>query len=137
MPKRLAALLMLATVLAGVAAEAATPSAKNRPVSFRAQIAPIFERECAFCHTATDPHGALTLEPHVARAQLVGAASSESLLLRVEPGRPEKSYLYAKLTGEHRKVGGLGTKMPPGWQSLPATDLSLIKRWIREGAKDN
>lgn len=110
--------------------------ARPGPVSFERQIAPLLERECAFCHTSAEPYGGLSLEPDVAHEQIVRSPSSQSQLLRIRPGSPTKSYLYLKLTGEHRQAGS-GTKMPPGWQSLSGDDLALIERWIRQGGKDN
>jgi mono/diheme cytochrome c family protein len=55
---------------------------------------------------------------------------------RSEPGSPEKSYLYHKITGTQDEVGGSGERMPKGGQ-LSDAEIATIRAWIAEGALDN
>lgn len=99
------------------------------PVSFAAQIQPIFDANCVGCHGQGGNAG-LDLRSGVSRANLVSVDAQASAGQRVVPGDARSSVLYLRLTGD-----GLGT-MPPGG-SLDATTLELVRRWIDEGAADN
>ncbi|MEJ2051488.1 MAG: hypothetical protein P8Y60_16925 [Calditrichota bacterium] len=54
-------------------------------------------------------------------------------LLLVDPGHPDKSYLMNKIEGTQV----VGERMPMGKPPLPDTDIKMIRRWIKDGAKDN
>jgi len=107
------------------------------PVSFSADVQPIFAGNCAlpFCHTGPVPQQHLDLSPRRAYASLVGVPSVECPgTARVQPSAPEQSYVIAKLAGEG--VCFVGSRMPLGGV-LPAADIETIRRWISEGALDN
>ena len=107
------------------------------PVSFSADVQPIFAAKCAlpFCHSGPQPQQQLDLVPRRAYAALVGVQSVECPgMARVQPGAPEQSYLLAKLAGEG--VCFVLSRMPFGGV-LPAADIETIRRWISEGALDN
>jgi hypothetical protein len=55
---------------------------------------------------------------------------------RIEPGSPERSYLYHKITGTQADVGGSGERMPKGGQ-LSDAEIQTIRTWIAQGALDN
>lgn len=107
------------------------PTVKVDP-SFATDIVPIFTR--AGC-TASGCHGApvqagldLASSPYGA---LVGVPSTQTGEHRVIPGNAASSYLVKKLEGR-----ASGERMPVGGQ-LSSTDLSNIKNWINQGAKNN
>ncbi len=54
----------------------------------------------------------LALEAGRSLTALVGVQSTESKLLRISPGEPDKSYLIQKLKGTQLNVGGQGKQMP-------------------------
>lgn len=124
---RRAAGLVVAALAAG------TQAGAEDKVDFASQIAPIFDTRCVMCHVDGNELGGLRLFPEP-WAQLVGVASTQAPLKLVEPGSPEKSYLYAKLLGTHESVGGSGLQMPPQQGPLDAADIEAIRRWIAEGA---
>lgn len=126
--------LVFAAVLAG----AVTPlAAQNAAPSFSKEIMPIFKTRCIACHmTGTEP-GKMSLVPAKAYAMLVGAKSTESQLVRIQPAAPERSYLLHKLEGTHIKAGGSGMRMPLGGMPLPADKIAVIRRWVIAGAPDN
>lgn len=112
-------------------------AAAGTPISFQRDIAPLLAKECAYCHMVQGPDAGLILEPHYAYAMTVGVPSSESSLLRIEPGKPERSYLMFKLWNRHREVQGRGTKMPPGWRQSTVAEIALVGDWIAAGAPNN
>ncbi|MBI1181127.1 MAG: hypothetical protein GC201_11255 [Alphaproteobacteria bacterium] len=68
---------------------------------------------------------------------MVGAASQEAPLKRVEPGKPDDSYLIHKLEGTQKDVGGKGARMPFSGPPLDKDQMALLRQWIEEGAPDN
>ena len=108
----------------------------NTPISFAADVQPIFSRSCAKsgCHAGAVLQQGLSLESGKSYALLVRVASTEDpALKRVEPGRSDLSYLVKKLEGS-----GLGARMPAdGPPFLPDAEVQLIKDWIDQGAPNN
>jgi hypothetical protein len=54
-------------------------------------------------------------------------------LYRVDPARPDSSYLLLKLEGLAGAVGGIGTQMPLGGQ-LTGPQIDSVRAWIQAGA---
>jgi hypothetical protein len=126
-----AAAALLGVLLADAAAWAADP-----PVSFRDDLLPILTQRCFMCHVQGAEQGSLSLYPE-SWSQLVGVPATEAKLKRVEPGAPERSYLYLKLMGQQAAAGGNGARMPIQQDPLSEKELDLFKRWISEGAAQN
>ena len=80
-------------------------------------IAPIFARACADCHTGEKPRGGLRLDRPARLASVVA------------PGNSGGSELVRRLLGE-----GGDDRMPAGRAPLPAREIDLIRRWIDQGA---
>jgi len=110
-----------------------TPVAAGDGGEFADRVMPIFNQRCVMCHVEGGALGELSLYPDP-WTRLVGVASTQSPLKLVEPGSPEKSYLYAKLLGTHDKGGGSGLRMPVQQDPLTAEDLETIRQWILKGA---
>jgi hypothetical protein len=102
-------------------------------VSFRADVLPLLTTRCVMCHVEGAEQGNLSLYPD-AWAQLVGVPSTESPLKRVEPGAPDRSYLYLKVLGTHLDAGGSGLRMPFQQDPLSPAELELLRKWIEQGA---
>ena len=107
------------------------------PVGFARDIVPILKKKCVMCHLTGQEPGKMKLPPRTAYASLVGMKSLETPLNRVEPGKPDSSYLVRKLEGTHGEVGGSGERMPMSGDPLPPADLATIRRWIEQGAPNN
>jgi hypothetical protein len=105
-------------------------------VSFQNDIAPVLTERCVMCHMDGADQAKLSLYPDP-WPHLVGAASSEAPQKRVEPGKPDDSYLYRKLMGTHLEAGGSGVRMPFQADPLDPAFLELLKQWIEQGAKQN
>jgi hypothetical protein len=120
-------------LLAGCSDRGADPAAPGGggpdPVSYAADVQPIWNAHCVGCHGGT---AGLFLEAPGSRANLVGAASTNWGGLRVVAGDPAASILYRKLTGD----AAVGDRMPQGG-TLTAGELETVRRWIAEGAADN
>lgn len=109
--------------------------ARADDLSFAGQILPLLKSRCLVCHIPGGESGGLSLHPTSAYENLVGVKSTQSPLPRVSPGKPEESYLFLKLTGEHLRAGGTGERQPFGEAPLSAEDIDLVRRWIATGAK--
>lgn len=86
-----------------------------------------------FCHSSEE-YFFNSVTADRAYETLVGAATNSpdcgpTGLLRVDPGRPERSLLYLKLTEPP-----CGRKMPLGFEWLPAPEIEQIRVWIERGA---
>ncbi|MCK5378504.1 MAG: CHRD domain-containing protein [Acidobacteria bacterium] len=97
----------------------------------------IFTQSCAFsgCHAGGSPAQGMNLEAGQAFANIVGVASHEQPdLNRIEPGSPETSYLYLKVTGDSSITG---SRMPLGGAALGAEEIELLRDWIVRGAPND
>lgn len=97
----------------------------------------IFTTSCAFsqCHGGDFPKQGLDLTAGRSYASLVGVQSQERPALdRIEPGEPDNSYLYLKITGDPSIAGD---RMPFGAPALSSDKIDLIRQWIIEGAQNN
>lgn len=112
--------------------------------NYEKHVEPTFLRSCASveCHAdaVVDPNepgdNALDLSEGNGYAALVGVPSMQSDLDLVEPGNPDASYLWLKVTGEHADADNSATPteaMPPVG-SLTADQLSTIEDWILNDA---
>jgi hypothetical protein len=123
----------------------AGPSPNLQP-SFASIQSEIFETTdasgraaCTQCHTdvgGRNPSGGLNLRHDLAFANLVNVASrAKAGAIRVVPGDPENSYVIHKIEG---RPGMVGERMPrTGGPYLTSGQVSIIKRWITTGAKND
>jgi hypothetical protein len=131
------AILFFALSLTSQGIASPESNAASETVSFSQEVLPVLMDRCAICHQAEDRHGYLVVDLNNTLAGIVNVPSfSVPALMRVEPGNPEQSYLWLKLTGKHYEVGGSGWKMPY-MSRLTKQQLQAIYDWIDQGAKDN
>jgi hypothetical protein len=107
-------------------------TAQAGSISFEKDVMPILNNYCVMCHLPGGAQGELSLYPD-AWSELVGVPSKQSPLLQVEPGSPEKSYLYIKLID----TGESGQLMPVQQAPLDQAQIETIRLWIEQGAKQN
>jgi len=105
-------------------------------VNFEKDVVPILNSYCVMCHLPGGEQGGLSLYPD-AWSELVGIPSKQSPLLQVEPGSPDKSYLYIKLIDTGESAGGSGLLMPIQQPPLDQDQIETIRLWIEQGAKRN
>lgn len=112
----------------GKATPTVAPSGK--PISFKADIAPIFTAHCAACHISTNL-GGLSL------ASYAGLQKGGTLV----PGPVFKAGDHANsLLWRMVQPGGNypgGNRMPLGGPYLSAAQIQAIATWIDQGAKNN
>ncbi len=99
-------------------------NAVGQDVDFQRDIAPILEERCWFCHGEDEQEAGLRLDRRVKLLR-----GGDSGLPAVVPGKPEKSYLIEVVKHLDPDV-----KMPPDEEKIPAKEIDLLVRWIKEGA---
>lgn len=113
------------------------------PISFSAQIQPIFTSSCALsgCHGSGNiqpPEKPMNLSAGQAYSNTVNVSSAQlGSMDRIEPGQPDRSYLVHKIQGTHLTVGGSGVRMPATGNFLSQSQIDLIRNWIAQGALNN
>jgi hypothetical protein len=129
-----------------------TPAPKQTGF-FVDKIRPIFEgaaNKCTGCHGRVGAHGNLTLggSECVKSSDIVAAlvnkpAAGGGQFKLVEPGQPEKSWLYLKVTDKAKTAGcttssstTCNTQLMPfgGGVTLTQAEQDALKQWITEGA---
>lgn len=93
-------------------------------VDFQRDVAPILEERCWYCHGEDEQESELRLDR---RANMLRGGNSG--LSAVVPGKPEKSYLIEVVM--HLDAD---RKMPPDEDKIPAKEIDILTRWIKEGA---
>ncbi|MEQ8765223.1 MAG: c-type cytochrome domain-containing protein [Planctomycetota bacterium] len=94
-------------------------------VSFRSDLAPILLRRCIGCHRDERRQGRYALDVFE-RLREPGASGEAPIV----PGEPSSSELYRRVVTDdpdHR--------MPKDDHPLLASEIALLKRWIKEGAR--
>ncbi len=93
----------------------------------------IFGAICSRCHTgATAPRGLRLDSEDNSYAFLVNRAADEvPSLMRVNPGKPDESYIIRKLEGAADIVG---SRMPLGGPYLSQAEIDQVRDWIANGA---
>jgi mono/diheme cytochrome c family protein len=110
---------------APAAPKAETPATSD--VSFAKDIQPMFSQTCMPCHTGgKDAKGSYDLTGY-AGAMGPGKDPDANVL----PGNADSSTLFLRLTG------AVPPQMPIGRPPFNADQLTTIKKWIDQGAKDN
>lgn len=113
-------------LMTGAALATETPHEEaSKPVSFKDQIWPIFQRNCQGCHQPAKKGGGLLLTGF---AVLMKGGDSGAV---IQPGKPDDSPLVRSLLANDDE------RMPKDAKPLPADQIDLVKKWIAEGAKDD
>lgn len=105
-------------------------------------VQPIFDEHCLLgCHEPDGEWGFLLDLSGNAYAAVVGVPAPQfPAMSLIEPGEPEKSYLWHKLSGTQASIGGSGLAMPKARSGQEATvltseQLDTIEQWIIQGAE--
>ena len=115
-----AALLSLVAALASASAWLALPAAQSR-VDFGRDVQPLLKERCYECHGPTKQMNGYRLDRR-------GRALAGVVRPNIIPGSSESSRLFRRVLSPE-----FGTQMPPD-DPLTADELSVLKRWIDEGA---
>jgi len=117
-------LAWMAGTAAVVAADPADRAEPPTPVSFIRDVAPVLMDRCLNCHDEASAKGAYRLDTF--EQMLVPGDSGRT---PVVPGRPEEGSLYALLITDDPD-----DRMPRKGDPLEPAALTVIRRWIAEGA---
>lgn len=109
-----------------------TPSA----VTLQQVQSAVFTPNCALsdCHRVGSAPFGLDLSPGETFGNTVGVASAEQPGFdRIDPGNPDDSYVYMKVTADFRISGD---PMPPQGLApgLTGQQIDLLRQWIEQGA---
>lgn len=109
--------------------------ADDGAATWSGRIAPLLEVNCGGCHDAESPSGELPLVGDEAFSSLLQASTGRPELERVEPGDPDASYLWLKLTNAPDIEGSpMPTSPLTGWRPLSTAELDDLRAWIENGA---
>ena len=122
MSPRTPALLLLLLVSAH-GPSAAQPKKAEPAVTYAEHVAPLLEAKCTYCHDAEDTSGGLDLSTY--DALMRGGSSGDS----VAPGDAEASKLYRVCARLEQPY------MPRGGSALSERELTVLRRWIDQGAR--
>ncbi len=91
-------------------------------VSFREDIAPIFEQRCLSCHNEAEKKGGLSLQTE--KGALAGGENGIAIMR----GKPAESLLLDYISGDK-------PEMPKKGPPLTKKEVALVRSWITAGAK--
>lgn len=95
-----------------------------RPVSFRADIAPLLQRRCAACHCEESAKGGYRLDTFQL-LQKVGDGGDAPVIA----GKAKDSALFKLLLARDPE-----DRMPQKADALPDAEIAIIRRWLDAGA---
>jgi WD40 repeat protein len=118
----LGALILACSVATGLGAAEASSAIG---ASFSKDIAPVLAAKCVTCHGPEKAKSGYRLDSFAALMK-----PGDSKEPPVSAGTPEKSQLFQLITAKDPD-----DRMPQKDEPLPAKQIALIERWIKEGAK--
>ena len=116
-------IVLLVTALSLTAAARADNGA-GKPVSFYNDVRPLLASNCNACHKPDKMKAELDMTTYA--ALMKGGKHGHAVV----PGDPGKSRLIESVSGDE-------PDMPKDADPLKADQVSLLTRWIKEGAKDD
>jgi WD40 repeat protein len=117
--------LILGLLLLGpLPAFAQSPPAKQAPVSFINDVAPILKENCFACHDAKKRKGKFDMSTFESFRK--GGSGDDPIVA----GKPDETPLLDRLTATDK------SRMPPkeAGEALPKAKIAVIEKWIAEGA---
>src|SRR5262245_57994134 len=131
--------LLVLLLTAGCGGNSDTTAQAPAEATFARMQKEVFNVSCTSdsCHSSVGRAGDMVLEEGQSWDSLVNHTPSNPVaaadgLMRVMPGRPEKSLLLDKLTSN--LSAGEGVSMPYGAAPLPAETVDIVQAWIAAGA---
>jgi hypothetical protein len=96
----------------------------DTPVDYNADIKPLLNKKCITCHGGVKKQGGFSL-----LFQEEALAPAKSGKKAIVPYHPEESEMIRRLT-----LSDPEERMPYQHEALTPTEVSLLKRWIKQGA---
>ncbi len=103
-------------------------------ISYSTDVQPIYDNNCALggCHASGSGAQGLVLDANSSYDNIVNVSASQDSRDLIEPGQPDDSYLYLKITDPPS-----GERMPRGRPALSGVQIATILYWIEQGAQNN
>ena len=102
--------------------------------SFETSVQPFIDKACN-CHQSDPLMAPFSLKRGAAYAGIVNVPSSQlPAMMLVKPGSTQESYLWHKVNGSFKDVGGSGMIMP-FTVPLNEQEKQIFSKWILAGAK--
>lgn len=120
--------VVLVAALVPAVLSAAEPAKESATVSYYKDIRPIFQQHCQGCHQPAKAQGGYVMTAFEAIAQAGNTGKAP-----IVAGKPEASHLLQQLL----PAKGKPAAMPKGKEPLSETQITMIRRWIADGAKDD
>jgi WD40 repeat protein/mono/diheme cytochrome c family protein len=128
MRARWAALVLIFSSLYPAWAAAVEPTPPSADISYFRQVLPILRaKNCTGCHQQAKKGGEYVMTEFA--TLLKGGESGSAAIV---PGHPEKSYLIEQVTPKAGKA-----EMPKDAPPLTEAEITTIRKWIEQGAKDD
>src|SRR5258706_8154749 len=102
-----------------------TLSSHESAVDFNAQVKPIFNKKCIFCHGGVRRKSGFSL---LFRSDAL--AINKSGKAAIIPGDPEHSEMIRRLTLKDPEE-----RMPYKHEPLGKDEIGILRKWIKQGAK--
>jgi len=117
--------------MAAAALAAAAPAlAKEAPISFAEDVQPIIQIRCTMCH---QPGAEGFVKSGFDLTSYEGLMKGTKHGPMITPGDPVTSNLMVLIDGKADK----SLQMPHGKKKLSSCDRDTIRKWIKQGAKNN
>jgi len=97
----------------------------NAPVDFATQVKPIINKHCISCHGGVKQKGGFSL---LFREEAL--AKTKDGKYGIIPGDPEHSEMIRRLSSKDPEE-----RMPYKHDPLPEDDITILTKWIKQGAK--
>ena len=103
----------------------ATYAQAAQPPAYGTDIQPILAKHCVLCHGPDEDESGLRLDQFDSAVSLL-----DSGYRAIVPSKPVESELLKRVTTQDEN-----TRMPPEGPGLSASEVRLLERWIKAGAK--
>jgi hypothetical protein len=118
--------ILLVSLIFAVFAVYACITTLGRPeIAFNRDVRPIINNKCIACHGGVKKSGGFSL---LFREEALGKTKSGKKA--IIPGNPDDSELMKRITAHDEDV-----RMPMGKDPLSDNEISIFRKWIKEGAK--
>lgn len=97
-------------------------------ISYYKDVRPIMQQHCQGCHQPAKAQGGYIMTDY---AELLKKTDGGDI--GIVPGNPDKSAVYRQITPQNGKPPA----MPRGTEPLSPRDVTIVKRWIEQGAHDD
>ncbi|MBI1831198.1 MAG: hypothetical protein HYR84_07100, partial [Planctomycetes bacterium] len=126
--------ILSACIVLGIANFAVAQSADKKKdevpetISYYKDVRPIVQQHCQGCHQPAMAKGGFVMTGY---ADLF--KKTDNLLAGVVPGNLKNSELYQQIIPQEGKKPA----MPKGKDSLSDREVTILRKWIEQGAKDD